>query len=199
MWTENFRQLAHYNGWANERLYAHVERLDEGSRKASREMYGGSIDGLLHHLLISDGLTMATLTDDASGFRPRNRLGEAIQIESLIQCLYPVYSELWTARVHLDKQLVEFTATLTDAELNDMIAFFDFNGERHKMRRFQLLTELFSHQQHHRGQLTAVLHGIKRPLGTLDFTSFLQSTDAVTGMSEARDAGKVNNRGGALR
>jgi uncharacterized damage-inducible protein DinB len=175
MWTEHLRQWSHYNCWVNERLFAHVERLGEECRKAPREMYGGSIDGLLHHLLISDGLTMATLTDDARGFRPRNRLGEAISIESMIQCIYPVYSELWTARVHLDKQIVEFTETLTDAELSEPIAFFDFRGERHKMRRFQLLTELFSHQQHHRGQLTAVLHGIKRPLGSLDFTSFLRA------------------------
>jgi uncharacterized damage-inducible protein DinB len=178
MWTESIRQLAHYNYWANERLYAHLSRLGEDERKAQREMYAGSIDGVLHHLLISDGLSMATLTNDARGFRPRNRMGEEIPLESMIQCIYPAFAELRTARAHLDKQIIEFAVTLTEVELSEPIAFFDSHGDRHKMRRFQLLTDVFSHQQHHRGQLTAVLHGIKRPLGSVDFTTFLRAFES---------------------
>jgi len=176
MWNDTYRQQARYNQWANERVYASVEQVGEGPRKARRNIFGGSIDGVLHHLLIADGLTMATLTNDMLGFRPRNRLGEEILLESTVQCLYPVFEELSTARVHLDRQLVDYAETLSESELEDLLAYFDFNGERHRALRWQLMTELFQHQSHHRGQLSTVLYELGQPLKNLDYSAFLRET-----------------------
>jgi uncharacterized damage-inducible protein DinB len=175
MWIESFRQQALYNQWANQKLYDLLARLSGDEQKLRRPIFADSIDGLLHHLIIADGLTMATLTNDMMGFRPKNRLGQEILIESMVQCLYPDFEDLKTARQHLDRQIVEYVETLRDAELVDPLSYFDLKGERHRLLRWQLLTELSCHQLHHRGQLSAVLHGLGQPLGNLDFSTYLRA------------------------
>lgn len=175
MWIESLRQQALYNQWANQKLYALLDRLNDDERKLRRPIFADSIEGLLHHIFIADGLTMATLTNDMMGFRPKNRFGEEILIESMVQCLYPDFDDLKKARQHLDRQIVEYVETLAESELVELLSYFDLKGERHKLLRWQLLTELGSHQLHHRGQLSAVLHGLGQPLGSVDFSIFLRS------------------------
>lgn len=174
MWRDTYCLQAEYNGWANCRLYAQLQALGDEARRAPRRIFGGSMDAIVHHLLIADGLAMATLTNDMLGFRPRNRLGQEILVESMVQCLYPDLADLHTARVHIDRQISDFAKTLEDRELEERLAYFDRNGERRKALRWQLLTEMFAHQCHHRGQLAAVLDELGCPVGPLEFAAFLR-------------------------
>lgn len=176
MWIEPFRQQALYNQWTNQKLYDLVAQLSCDEQKLHRPIFADSIEGVLHHLLIADGLTMATLTNDMMGFRPKNRLGHEILIESMVQCLYPEFEDLKTARQHLDRQIVEYVESLRDPELEEPLSYFDLKGERNRLPRWQLLTELSCHQLHHRGQLSAVLHGLGQPLRNVDFVNYLRSS-----------------------
>ena len=179
MSVESFRKLSEYNRWANLKLFVFLEKLGEPRWRQPRDTFAGSISGVLHHTLISDSLTMATLTGDEKGFVLRNRLGEEIRIETMAQCLYAKFSELDTARRHLDQQIVEYLTIVTEPELKERLSFFDFDGERRKQLRWHLLTELFTHQVHHRAQLSTILHAMGTPLGCIDFSVFLRAEVSV--------------------
>jgi hypothetical protein len=53
---ENYRFLARYNRWFNERLYDACERLPDEERRRDRGAFFGSIHGSLNHLVWGDRL-----------------------------------------------------------------------------------------------------------------------------------------------
>lgn len=172
---ESYQSVARYNQWANAKVYAFVGRLETSEFVARREPISGSLRGLLHHLLIIDYRTMATLTGDEKGFLPRDVNGNAIVIESSTQCLYERFSELKVARAHLDRQIVEYLAVVTESELKATVSFFEFDGERRKHTRAELLIGLFAHQLHHRGQLSLLLTTMTgTPIGNFEYDAFLR-------------------------
>jgi uncharacterized damage-inducible protein DinB len=175
MEIEPFKTLSRYNLWANSRIYAVAGRLLETEFVQSRAMYAGSISGLLHHLLSTDSWSMAILTGDEKGFLPRDFHGNVIVVDSSSPCFYTKFSELELARIHLDRQIYEYLETLTEVELSERVAFFDRDGERRRETRRQLLTAQFMHQAYHRGQLTAVLYAMGKPVTNLEYDTFLRS------------------------
>jgi uncharacterized damage-inducible protein DinB len=174
---ESYRSFAYYNQWANAKVYSFVGRLETSEFIVRREQLAGSLRGMLHHLLIADFRVMATLTGDEKGFLPRDIHGNAIVLESSSQCLYERFSELQVSRAHLDRQIVEYLAVVTESELSATVSFFEFDGERRKHTRSELLNGLFAHQLHHRGQLSVVLATTAgTPLGIFEYDTFLRES-----------------------
>jgi uncharacterized damage-inducible protein DinB len=182
---ELFQKQAQYNRWANEKLYAFLATFGDASILSPRSTIAGSISGALHHLLISDSFFLAALTGDERGFRLRNHLGDVLEIESTVQRLYNRFSELRVARRHLDQQIIEYLSVVNAAELDELVAFFDLDGERRKLLRWQLLADVFTHQVHHRGQLTATLSVLGTPVSSIEFSTFLrvETTSSVVALT----------------
>ncbi|HEY1227160.1 MAG TPA: DinB family protein, partial [Ramlibacter sp.] len=55
----NYRWLARYNRWFNERLYDACERLPDDERRRDRGAFFGSVHGTLNHLVWGDKLWLA--------------------------------------------------------------------------------------------------------------------------------------------
>src|SRR4051794_30228644 len=62
-----FGELARYNAWANERLYAACGELADTERKAPRPAFFGSIHRTLNHLLVGDRVWLSRLAGEAHG------------------------------------------------------------------------------------------------------------------------------------
>ena len=56
--TENYRLMAQYNRWMNDRLYAAAGGLPDDERRRDRDAFFKSIHGTLNHLLVGDSLWM---------------------------------------------------------------------------------------------------------------------------------------------
>ena len=85
---ENYRFLARYNCWINQRLYDAAETIGDNGRKLERGAFFGSIHRTLNHLIVADevwlrrfaecgqshGITLASLNasvlDLPAGSRP---------------------------------------------------------------------------------------------------------------------------------
>src|SRR5262249_57533714 len=65
-----FRQLARYNTWANERIYAAAAQLSDAERKAERPSFFGSIHATLNHILVGDRVWMWRLNATPGGPLP---------------------------------------------------------------------------------------------------------------------------------
>lgn len=177
MWTEQFRALARYNRWMNRRLYDTAKQLSDGDRKRDLGAYFGSLEGTLNHILLTDRLWMARLTGDEGSFASRDRFGELIPFEGQAQILYPVFAELEQNRDRLDRQIEFWVDRLTVDEFETTLDYFNTTGTRRSHPLWQILTQFFNHQTHHRGQVTTLLFQLGKDPGPTDFLAFVRGED----------------------
>ena len=112
MTPEYAREMARYNRWMNDKLYAVAEKLTDAERKQDRGAFFGSIHRTLNHLLLADRVWLGA-------FHRRGASGGGDGtggIRSLDQELYADFDELRRERAKTDDEIDAFVATLTDGE-----------------------------------------------------------------------------------
>ncbi|WP_338828935.1 DinB family protein [Bradyrhizobium sp. 27S5] len=167
MGTENFRQLAAYNHWANLRLYGAALELPEEAYRRSTGVFFGSLHGTLNHLLLTDRIWLKRLT--GTGEHP----------DRLDAILHDDRRDLLRARMAEDARLNELVESYTGADLLEPIAYQTTSGKPYRQPRQDILLHLFNHQTHHRGQAHAccsILTGSEPP--SLDLLAFQRGVPA---------------------
>ena len=172
--VENYRFLARYNRWFNERLYDACERLPDEERRRDRGAFFGSIHGSLNHLVWGDrlwlgrfaaqGVAFAALGDDMLALPPGASHGTM---------LYQDWSGLRTARVRLDDAIEGWTRDMpADYPLRTM-RYANTKGVERAHPMWQALTHFFNHQTHHRGQVTTLLSQAGVDVGVTDLIALV--------------------------
>lgn len=140
-----WRKLAQMNRLANARLHQACAMLPATEYAAARPSFFGSVQATLNHVLLVDRFYIGAL----EGRRlDRTALDEARACPDL-----PTLRR-WQAAA--DTCLLSHVTTLTPRDLSAMVAVD--RGERvQRDRRDDLLSHLFQHQTHHRGQVHAML------------------------------------------
>ena len=151
MLTERFQEMAAYNRWANQRMYADAATLDDAVRKRPLGLFFGSIHGTLNHLLVADYIWMRRFT------------GEGPQPERLSQTLYDDFDALRAERVREDGLILDFVRSVEDFDRE--IEYQNSSGRTFRQRLAPALSHFFNHQTHHRGQVHAgmTIVGIREP------------------------------------
>ncbi|MDX1400664.1 MAG: DinB family protein [Kiloniellales bacterium] len=159
---EHFQVFGRYNAWANQRLYAAVERLpaDEISKKRD-SAYFGSILGTLNHILVGDRIWMSRFEGSDHG------------IDSLDQELYDDLKSLSIARREEDRRIISFVDRMRTENYAQSLRFRNMKGEANAGTYGQLFTHLFNHQTHHRGQVHALLKDAGEEPPAIDFIYFV--------------------------
>jgi uncharacterized damage-inducible protein DinB len=153
--------FAHYNAWANDRLYEAAARLSGEQYRADRGAFFKSVHGTLNHLLVTDRIWMQRFTGE--GDAP-NRL-DAI--------LFEAFDELRVARAAEDRRILRFVAGLDDRCLEGTIKYRRVSSpEEFEQALAPALAHWFNHQTHHRGQVHALLTGLLGQAPELDLLYF---------------------------
>jgi uncharacterized damage-inducible protein DinB len=163
----HFQQFAAYNRWANARLYAAGLAMPDELYRRPTGVFFGSLHGTFNHLLLTDQLWLKRLTGE--GDHP-NRL-DAI--------LYEDRRELARARISEDARLISVVNRYDDAALAGLVSYLTTSGKRQEQPLHEILSHLFNHQTHHRGQAHAccsILTGAEPP--TLDLLAFQRGLGA---------------------
>lgn len=151
--------MAAYNAEMNRRLYGAASRLTDAARRQERGAFWGSIHGTLNHLLWGDRVWMARFDDWE---RPPLPLRESAG-------LIDDFDALRAAREADDARLQNWAGRVTDAWLAQDQTWFSGASQREMRRpRALLVTHLFNHQTHHRGQVHAMLTAAGEPTGDTD-------------------------------
>ncbi|PSR14800.1 damage-inducible protein DinB [filamentous cyanobacterium CCP3] len=141
-----YRTMARYNQWMNEKIYVCCAELSDSDRKADRGAFFKSIHATLNHLLYGDRTWVGRLS------------GQPYHRPHLGQDLYADFAELRQARTDMDATLINWVATFTPDWLAQP---FEYTSNIDKTTRllptWLLVTHLFNHQTHHRGQVTTLL------------------------------------------
>ncbi len=148
-----FRQLARYNTWANERIYAAVAELSDAERKAKRPSFFGSIHATLNHILVGDRVWLSRLTAKPGG----PLVSRPAEITALNQELYGNFDELRAARLKEDARIADVVGRYSDSDLTRKLDYANMAGEERHTPMAQVLAHVFNHQTHHRGQVHGLL------------------------------------------
>ncbi|MGX6648815.1 DinB family protein [Maricaulaceae bacterium MS644] len=150
---EHFKRLAAYNAWANARLYDAATALNDFERKRDVRGYFQSLHGTLNHMLGADRIWLRRLT------------GEGEAPSGLDEILFADFNTLREAREAEDKRLSAYIAGLDPAGFETVVAYQNTRGEPKTLPLKLILTHLFNHQTHHRGQATHMLRqlGVAEP------------------------------------
>jgi len=153
----NYRWLARYNAWFNERLYDACERLTDAQRREDRGAYFASVHGTLNHLVWGDRVWFGRLAaQPGSPSVP----AEVLQLPAGAVHgteLYADWSQLRHARRTLDAAIGAWTQALPPGFALSTMRYANTSGVQREHPAWQALTHFFNHQAHHRGQVTTLL------------------------------------------
>jgi uncharacterized damage-inducible protein DinB len=158
----NYRFLARYNAWFNERLYDACEQLSDAERKRDRGAFFGSIHNTLNHLLWADQLWLGRFAaqpgcDPAGVLRP-GLLALPAGVAGVHETvLHAGWQPLRTQRRQLDGAVEAWLAAMPADYPARTMRYGNTKGVQREHPAWMALTHLFNHQTHHRGQVTTLL------------------------------------------
>lgn len=157
---DHFLTFARYNTWANDRLYDAVSTLEADDIARDRGGFFGSILGTLNHILVADRIWLGRIEAVDPG------------VSALDQILHDDFTALRRARVAFDAHITEVVRQMS---LDGDLHYATFAGVPQVTPRVQVLSHLFNHQTHHRGQVHHMLGtaGVAPP--PLDLIYFLRA------------------------
>ncbi len=150
------QMMARYNRWQNRSLYGAADRLPDVERKRARGAFFESIHGTLCHILFGDKIWMHR-------FDPANPAPQITSIKDTATAISD-WDELKAEREVFDRLIIDWTGRMTLADLGGDLTWFSGTLGRDVTRpRWELVTHLFNHQTHHRGQAHCLLtqNGLK--------------------------------------
>jgi uncharacterized damage-inducible protein DinB len=142
------RRMARYNRWQNENLYGVADTLSDAERRRERGAFFGSIQGTLNHLLWADRIWMSRF---AGTPRPAGGIPESV-------AMHGTWDELKRERTAFDAVIIDWTDRLDDAALTGDMTWYSGAVKAEVTKpKWLLVTHMFNHQTHHRGQVHCML------------------------------------------
>jgi uncharacterized damage-inducible protein DinB len=143
------RTMARYNRWQNQSIYRESDKLTDAERHAQRGAFFGSIHATLSHIQFGDQIWMFRFT---GLHQPR-----AASIKDSVSA-YPDWNELKRDRVAFDEVMIAWADELDPAWLEGNLSWHSVAiGHDMTLPKRMLVTHMFNHQTHHRGQVHCML------------------------------------------
>lgn len=173
-----FRLLAKYNHWMNQKLYDCAARLPADNLGEDRGAFFGSILGTLNHIVVADTLWLQRF----AGYPPHARILHPVSSlatpPALNAILFSDINALTSYRRWLDDIINDWAASLTDADMQARLRYTNSKGISAEKAYASLILHLFNHQTHHRGQVTTLLTQAAVDVGGTDLLALITEADA---------------------
>jgi uncharacterized damage-inducible protein DinB len=166
MMQQHLALMARYNRWANDRLYATAAALPDADYRADRGAFFGSIHRTFNHILVADQLWLRRIT------------GEGPSPPRLDTILFDDLAPLRRARQAEDERIIGLVATLDESTLARPFAYTTVGGQHFEQPLAPVLSHVFNHQTHHRGQIHALVTGLGHKAPELDLIYFTRDPAA---------------------
>ena len=165
--------MARYNSWMNERLLDVAAKLPPEALQAERNAFFGSILGTLNHLVVGDTIWLKRFAAHPAQWPALQLVNELPQPEALDDRPFDSLPALAVRRELLDRAIESWIETLTDADLDSVLAYQNSAGKTFRREVYPLLVHLFNHQTHHRGQATTLLTQAGVDIGATDLLALI--------------------------
>lgn len=170
---DNYRFLARYNRWMNQRLYQACEQLSDEERKQPRGAFFGSVHHTLNHLILADQVWLrrfARCGADSGVVFPDLSANVLDMPErySLDMILFDDWAALKVKRDQLDEAIEAWLAGMPDVYPQSTMRYSNSKGVERAHPAWKAMTHFFNHQTHHRGQVTTLLMQAGVDVGVTD-------------------------------
>lgn len=159
--------MARYNRWMNDKLFAGCRLIPDADRKRDMGAFFRSIHDTLNHILYGDAAWMTRFA------------GEPLDAGLVRDTRRENFADLSDARRAMDARIVAWSDRLTPAWLE---ADFEYtsgvDGKTRVLPAWILVTHMFNHQTHHRGQVTTLMKQLGHDPGVTDLP-WMPELDAV--------------------
>ena len=143
--------MAYQNAWANHRLAKAWCQLSQDELAAPRTSFFPSLRATLNHILTCDWFYVDALERELRGDEPHP--------DCYVLCKddepHPQAVDLMREQSHLDRRLIAYCEQMRDADLSRTVTIARDTPQYES--RLRLLSHLFEHQIHHRGQVHGML------------------------------------------
>nr|WP_290225754.1 DinB family protein [Trichocoleus desertorum] len=161
--SEYCRTMAAYNQWMNQKLYAVCAEISDAERKQDRGAFFKSIHGTLNHLLYGDRSWLGRFTNQPSATKV---IGQELCSD---------FAELRQERENCDREIMAWSETISQSWLKQSFEYTsNVDSKTRVFPTWILVTHLFNHQTHHRGQLTTLLSQLGYDPGVTDLPWLFQ-------------------------
>jgi uncharacterized damage-inducible protein DinB len=158
MITASHSQLmAQYNEWMNSRMYALCASLPDAELHKDRGAFFKSIYASLNHIAYGDLAFLSRFTGNPS------------VVPEPGADLFGTFARLRAERAALDQRILSWSASLAPSWLAETLTYTSkIDGKTRTVPRWVLVTHMFNHQTHHRGQVTTLLSQMGLDVGATD-------------------------------
>ncbi|HEX8545120.1 MAG TPA: DinB family protein [Pseudomonas sp.] len=175
---QHLQVMADYNRWMNDKVYQAAAGLPCEELHADRKAFFGSIIGTLNHLVVADTIWLKRFARHSAGHPSLEPVKHLEDPQALNQLLFTELDALLARRQMLDQVIVEWTAALTEADLDTVMAYSNTTGIKAERNFYGLLVHFFNHQTHHRGQATTLLSQAGVDVGSTDLLALVPNSMA---------------------
>ena len=163
----HYSMFAHYNEWANRRLYRCAAAISDADYRAERGAFFGSLHRTLNHLLLADRIWMKRFTGEGESYT---------RLDLIIHDDLPTLRE---AREKEDARIIAWVDPLDERSLAGTFSYRTIVDPTEITQPLApALAHFFNHQTHHRGQAHALLTAIggRDAATSLDLLIFQRET-----------------------
>ena len=152
--------MARYNSWQNTNIYEAAGQLTDEARKENRGAFFGSVHATLNHILWADQMWLMR-------FSAAPRPAAKSIAEGLTQ--FENWEHLTEERRRFDAAIQDWANGLDPSALEGNLTWYSAGAGRELTSpKALLITHVFNHQTHHRGQVHALLTGLGVKPGITD-------------------------------
>lgn len=170
---EQLQLLATYNRWMNEKVYEAASRLSHEELARQRGAFFGSILGTLNHLVVADTLWLQRFAAHPRNWPQLAWVSSLPSPGSLDATVFGTLPELGRHRAELDACLLEWIPAIAEQDLDGPLHYANSRGQRQARRFHGVITHVFNHQTHHRGQVTTLLTQAGVDVGVTDLLALV--------------------------
>ena len=172
----HFQAMARNDAWSNHRLLKACRELTQDEFEAKRVSFFPSLQLTLNHILLVDWYYLDGLEKGGRGLSIFKSEGP-----------FPRLPDLALAQRSTDVRLVRYCDGLTEEELEKVVTLDRGEDGLHREAVHAVLTHLFVHQIHYRGQAHAMLAGTRIKPPQLD--EFFLAGDAPLREHDLKELG----------
>ena len=150
--------MARYGAWANQRLVTSCQNLSTENYHADRNAFFKSIHGTLTHILVADRVWFGRITG----------------IDDLAAQLFDTFDGLTAARLSEDQRIIDIIDDMDKEDIVGDLSYTPITDPTPMNTPMPLiLTHVFNHATHHRGQVHTLLSQIPSDPPPLDLIYYL--------------------------
>ena len=159
---KTIKMLTEYKAWANKITFSKVGTLPEAELTKERKTRFKNIINTLNHVHVIDSIFKAHLEKKPHPYTARNTK------------ICPPLKELWQSVETLDQWYVEYTHSVSERELLEILNFQFVDGARGTMSRYEMVLHIVNHGTYHRGFVSDMMYQAFASIPANDLTVYLR-------------------------